>query len=51
MWGVSWANVQLMMADSMRVHYERDNKKQEDEIMDLNNPQMVAKLRQMADAR
>ena len=26
MWGVSWANVSMMMADAQRTDYERDKK-------------------------
>lgn len=41
-----------MIADSMRTKYEGHSRKDDDnESMDLNDPKMVAKLRQMADAQ
>jgi hypothetical protein len=46
-WGVTWANVQLMMSDAIRFDYKTD-KEQEDEVMDLNDPKMISKLKMMA---
>lgn len=41
-----------MIADSMRSKFESHSHKDDDnETMDLNDPKMVAKLRQMADAQ
>lgn len=41
-----------MIADSMRTKYDsHKNKDDDNESMDLNDPKMVAKLRQMADAQ
>ena len=52
MWGISWANVQLMLADSVRIHYEHSgSEKKDNEVMDLNNPKAIEKLMMMADAR
>jgi hypothetical protein len=37
MWGVTWANVKLMMADSIRTHYDTDdNKSSKEEVYDLS---------------
>lgn len=32
----------------MRTHHKREQKKDDDEVMDLSNPDVVAKLRRMA---
>ena len=51
MWGVSWANVTLMMADSQRTDYESKRDKKDDrndEVLDLSDPQSIAKLKKMA---
>lgn len=49
MWGISWANVQMMMADSIRVYYDRsDSSKDAEKVMDVNNPNVIAELERMA---
>lgn len=40
-----------MIADSIRTKYDRATNNDDDEVMDLNNPEVVAKLRRMADAQ
>lgn len=51
MWGVSWANVTLMMADSQRTDYDSKRGKsnaEDDEVLDLSDPQNIAKLKKIA---
>lgn len=50
MWGVSWANVTLMMADSQRTDYDskRTNTEPDEEVLDLSDPTNIAKLKNMA---
>lgn len=49
MWGVSWANVMLMMADSHRTDYDskKNNTEPDDEVLDLSDPSNIAKLKSM----
>ena len=51
MWGVSWANVELMMADGQRTDYERDKGKSGEgasDVLDLSDPKTMEKLTKMA---
>lgn len=52
MWGVSWANVEMMLADAQRTDYEskRNDKAdaKRDEVLDLSNLADVEKLKRMA---
>lgn len=52
MWGVSWANVEMMLADGQRTDYEReksDNPSSKDnDVLDLSDPKNMEKLRRMA---
>lgn len=52
LWGVSWANVLLMMADAQRTDYEssRENKAKsgDNDVLDLSDPKNIEKLRRMA---
>lgn len=52
MWGVSWANVELMLADSQRTDYdskhENNGKMQDDDVIDLSNSSDVEKLKRIA---
>lgn len=52
MWGVSWANVEMMLADAQRTDYEskrKDKSKANDDgVLDLSNLADVEKLKQMA---
>lgn len=52
MWGVSWANVEMMLADTQRTDYDskHDGKDNVDDsnVIDLSNIADVEKLRRMA---
>lgn len=52
MWGVSWANVSMMMADAQRTDYERDKKDApasgDNDVLDLSNLEDIEKLKRMA---
>lgn len=52
MWGVSWANVEMMLADAQRTDYDskhdgKDNIN-DSNVIDLSNIADVEKLRRMA---
>lgn len=52
MWGVSWANVEMMLADAQRTDYDsksenRNNEKDAD-VLDLSKPTDVEKLKRLA---
>lgn len=55
MWGVSWANVMLMMADAQRTDYDHGKSKGEsimnsrtDDVLDLSDPLNIEKLMRLA---
>lgn len=52
MWGVSWANMMLMLADSQRTDYESNREvkdaKGDDDVLDLSNLADIEKLKRMA---
>ena len=54
MWGVSWANIMLIMKDTQAIDYHsKDTTSQpsaqnEDKVLDLSNAADVAKLKSMA---
>ena len=54
MWGVSWANVTMMLADAQRTDYEskRENKgninNDDDDVLDLSNSADIEKLKRIS---
>ncbi|MBR4843512.1 MAG: hypothetical protein IKV06_01205 [Alistipes sp.] len=52
MWGVSWANVEMMLADAQRTDYESKHEDksiaQDDDVLDLSNSADIEKLRRIA---
>lgn len=52
MWGVSWANVEMMLADAQRTDYERDKKEakasSDNDVLDLSNLEDIEKLKRLA---
>ena len=55
MWGVSWTNVMLMMADSQKTDYDHENdgksgkrKTGDNDVLDLSNPKSIDILKRMA---
>ena len=55
MWGVSWSNVNLMMADAQKTDYDRDNdrkvcngNRQDNDVLDLSDPKNIEILKKMA---
>lgn len=51
LWGESWANIQLMMADALRIDYQAksgSDKNKDNEVLDLNDPKAFATLKLMA---
>ncbi len=55
LWGVSWANIQLMMADALRTDYkskgESENNSDIPNTIDLNNADAMNRLMQLAGSR
>lgn len=56
LWGVSWANIQLMIADALRTDYkDRSGYSQQNsnvpEIMDMNDPKSMDVLLKMTGGR
>lgn len=55
MWGISWANAQMLLSDSIRIDYDHDKTiKRESsgtiDKIDLNDPKAFALLERMAGA-
>lgn len=56
MWGISWANAQILLGDSIRVDYDCDKNKHQSPLkknidkIDLNDPNAFAILERMAGA-
>lgn len=55
LWGASWANIQLMMADALRTDYKSkdkdDNRSHVPDTIDLNNADAMNRLMQLAGSR
>lgn len=50
---MSWANAQLMMADSLRIDHKdnkTNNSSAKEEVYDLSNPQTINMLKKIANA-
>lgn len=52
LWGVSWANLRLMVEDTMRTDYksksgENSSQPAAGDVIDMNDPKAIEKLRQM----
>lgn len=52
LWGTSWANIQLMLADALRTDYKAGNKGESpaSDVLDLStpNPHAIEQLKRMA---
>ena len=49
MWGVSWSNVQMIMADTMRYDYKsKDAPSKESDVFDMSNPKSIEMLKKIA---
>lgn len=52
MWGFSWANVNMMLADAQRTDYESKHEDKsidkDDDVLDLSNLADIEKLRRIA---